>query len=88
VINRRFVVNNGSMQDVATTVGAYFAMWNADGATTRAQQIERAWAASGRYVDPARDFEGHDGLSEMVEAVEGTASGPRSSPVQRNRRAP
>ena len=56
-------------QDVRTTVDAYFAMWNAGDAAARAEQIKKAWVANGRYVDPARDFEGHDALSKMVEAA-------------------
>jgi hypothetical protein len=62
-------------KDATAIVDAYFAMWNEEDAAKRAQHIERAWADNGRYVDPARDAEGHAGLNEMVDAARGQFPG-------------
>src|SRR2546426_7319249 len=56
-------------QDLTATVDAYFAMWNEEDTTKRAQHIEEAWADNGRYVDPARDAEGHAALNDTVSAA-------------------
>src|SRR5215216_1520928 len=58
-----------TMSDVATTVDTYLAMWNETDGALRAEHIERAWTADGRYVDPALETEGHRALSDMVAAV-------------------
>jgi hypothetical protein len=57
------------MTDVTTTVDRYFAMWNEADAAERARDIEQAWAADGRYVDPLLEATGHAELSAMVEGV-------------------
>jgi hypothetical protein len=62
-------MTQAATRDLTATVDAYFAMWNEADVAKRAKQIEKAWAADGRYVDPARDAQGHDGLNEMVEAA-------------------
>jgi hypothetical protein len=57
------------MSDVTTTVDTYFAMWNENDPTKRAELIKAAWAADARYVDPLLEADGHDALSQMVEGV-------------------
>ena len=54
------------MDELATTVDAYLAMWNEPDAVRRSEHVRRAWAESGRYQDPVLESEGHAGLSEMV----------------------
>jgi hypothetical protein len=53
-------------KDATAVVDAYFAMWNEEDTTKRAQFIKDAWTESGRYMDPARDYAGHQALNEMV----------------------
>ena len=65
------------MSDVVTTVDTYLAMWNETDAVRRAEQIARAWAADGRYVDPMLEAEGHAALGEMVAAVQARFPGHR-----------
>ena len=65
------------MSDVVTTVDTYLAMWNETDAARRAEQIARAWAADGRYVDPMLEAEGHAALGEMVAAVQARFPGHR-----------
>jgi hypothetical protein len=62
-------MTQATTRDLTATVDAYFAMWNEADASARAKHIKEAWADSGRYIDPARDAEGHVALSEMVEAA-------------------
>jgi SnoaL-like domain len=62
-------------KDATAVVDAYFAMWNEADAAKRAQQIQKAWADSGHYLDPSRDAEGHTALSEMVEVARGQFPG-------------
>src|SRR5438128_10441339 len=57
------------MNDIATTVDAYLAMWNETDAARRAAHIERVWTSDGRYVDPMLEAEGRAALSEMVADV-------------------
>jgi hypothetical protein len=57
------------MTDVTTTIDHYFAMWNEADPDARAREIEEAWAAGGRYVDPLLEATGHAELSAMVEGV-------------------
>jgi SnoaL-like domain len=59
------------MNEIATTVDTYLAMWNETDPDRRAELIEQAWTANGRYVDPLLEAEGHTALSEMVAAVHG-----------------
>jgi len=57
------------MSDASATVDRYLAMWNEADPDRRAEHIRAAWAADGRYVDPALEAEGHDALSAMVASV-------------------
>ena len=57
------------MTDVTSTVDTYFDMWNETDPDKRAELIEQAWGADGRYVDPLLEADGHEGLSAMVESV-------------------
>jgi hypothetical protein len=57
------------MSDVTAVVDTYLEMWNEEDPGRRAEQIERAWASDGSYVDPLLEADGHAALSEMVTAV-------------------
>ena len=59
-------MTQATAQDVKTTVDAYFAMWNTEDVGERARVIAQAWADDGRYLDPARDYAGHDALNGMI----------------------
>ena len=65
------------MNDIATTVDAYLAMWNETDAARRAAHIERVWTSDGRYVDPMLEAEGRAALSEMVADVHAQFPGHR-----------
>ena len=65
------------MRDVTKTVDTYLAMWNEIDPTRRAEQIGRAWADDGRYVDPLLEARGHAGLSDMVAGVQSKFPGHR-----------
>jgi hypothetical protein len=65
------------MDDVATTVDAYMAMWNEPDSTRRSEHVQRAWSEAGRYQDPVLESEGHAGLSEMVANVHAQFPGHR-----------
>ena len=65
------------MSDPTTIVDTYLSMWNEEDPSTRAQLIERAWVADGRYVDPLLEAEGHTALSEMVAGVQAHYPGSR-----------
>ena len=54
---------------ISTTVDTYLAMWNEPDPAKRAELIERAWVADGRYVDPVQEAQGHAPLSAMVAAI-------------------
>jgi hypothetical protein len=75
-------------KDATAIVDAYFAMWNEEDTATRARHIEEAWTDSGRYVDPARDAQGHAALNEMVSEARPHFPGPHGPPYERHRRAP
>lgn len=55
--------------DVALLVDSYFAMWNEDDPSRRAELIATTWADEGAYTDPLLEAEGHEALSAMVETV-------------------
>jgi hypothetical protein len=57
------------MNDVATTVETYLAMWNEDDDARRAELISQAWASGGTYADPLLQAAGHAELSAMVDGV-------------------
>ena len=57
------------MSNITTTVDTYLAMWNETDAVRRGDDIERAWAGDGSYIDPQLEARGHAALSEMVAAV-------------------
>jgi len=57
------------MNDITTTVDTYLAMWNETDAARRGDDIERAWAGDGSYIDPQLEARGHAALSQMVAAV-------------------
>ena len=60
-------MTQAATRDLTATIDAYFAMWNEAEPAARAKYIKEAWADNGRYVDPARDAEGHAALNRMVE---------------------
>ncbi|CAN5518588.1 hypothetical protein BH10ACT1_BH10ACT1_06550 [soil metagenome] len=61
--------------DIDTVVEAYFAMLNETDPARRAEHIAVAWAPDGAYADPLQEAAGHQGLSEMVDAVQGQYPG-------------
>src|SRR5688500_16269598 len=63
--------------DITETVDTYLAMWNEEDPARRAELIEKAWAAEGRYTDPLQEAEGHAALSAMVEAIHAHYPGQR-----------
>ena len=65
------------MNDIATTVDTYFAMWNETDPAKRTELIQEAWTADARYVDPVLEAEGHAGLSDMVAGVHAQFPGQR-----------
>jgi hypothetical protein len=65
------------MNDVATTIEAYLAMWNETNAARRDDHIDRAWTDDGRYVDPVIESEGHAGLSKMITDLQAQFPGHR-----------
>lgn len=65
------------MNDTATTVDTYLAMWNEDDPARRAELIAAAWSPDCTYLDPKLEAAGHAGLSEMVDTVHGLLPGYR-----------
>lgn len=65
------------MSDVTTTVDAYLSAYGEPDAGRRAELIERAWAPDGRLIDPPLTGEGHQGISEMADAVQRQFAGHR-----------
>lgn len=57
------------MSNITTTVDTYLAMWNESDLARRGDDIGRAWAGDGSYIDPQLEACGHAALSEMVGAV-------------------
>jgi len=57
------------MSNITTTVDTYLAMWNETDLARRGDDIGRAWAGDGSYIDPQLEARGHAALSEMVGAV-------------------
>lgn len=51
------------------TVDRYFAIWNETDPVHRRKLITRAWAEDARYIDPAQNGAGHDGIDAMVAAL-------------------
>jgi len=47
-------------------VDHYIAAWNERDADRRRALVERTWTPDGSYVDPARQAEGLDAISEMI----------------------
>ena len=54
------------MQDIATTVDAYIAMWNETDAERRRAIVARAMAEDASYVDPLMTGDGQDGIAAMI----------------------
>lgn len=63
--------------DIDTVVEAYFAMLNEADATRRAELIATTWHPDGAYADPLQEAAGHQGLSDMVAAVQAQYPGRR-----------
>ena len=57
------------MTDTTATVDTYLAMWNEEDRGRRAELIEQAWVAEGRYGDPVQEADGYAALSAMVDAI-------------------
>ena len=47
-------------------VDHYIAAWNERDPARRRALVERAWTPEGTYVDPARQADGLDAISEMI----------------------
>jgi len=52
-------------------------MWNETDLARRGDDIGRAWAGDGSYIDPQLEARGHAALSEMVGAVQARFPGYR-----------
>ncbi len=60
---------NEQSSTTMTTVDDYLAAWNERDAQRRAELIERAWAPSGRLIDPPLTGEGYEGISAVAAAM-------------------
>lgn len=58
------------MSDLATTVDTYLAAYSEADETTRQELVEQAFVADGELVDPPLDGRGHQGVSDMMAAVQ------------------
>jgi len=65
------------MSDPTTTVDAYLSAYNEPDRDRRAELIDEAWAADGRLIDPPLTGEGHDGISDMADALQQRFAGHR-----------
>jgi hypothetical protein len=63
-------VKEDTMQDIATTIDAYFAIWNETDASRRRLLIERTWSDDSTYADPLLTGEGHAGIDAMMAATQ------------------
>ena len=57
------------MTDVNITIDTWFASLNELDSGKRAGLVKQAWTGDGRWVDPPFEGEGHEGISQMVDAV-------------------
>jgi hypothetical protein len=62
---------SNDMSDLETTVDTYLAAYGEPDATARLAQVEQAFTAEGRLVDPPLDGAGRQGISDMMAAVQG-----------------
>jgi hypothetical protein len=58
------------MQDIATTVERYIAMWNETDAGRRRALIAETVTQDAHYVDPLMTGEGIDGIDAMIAAAQ------------------
>lgn len=65
------------MSNPSTVVDAYLSAYNEPDRDRRAELIEEAWARDGRLIDPPLTGEGHDGISDMADALQEHFSGHR-----------
>lgn len=58
------------MSNVNQLVTQYIAAWNERAANRRRDIIASTWTEDGTYVDAARRGNGHQGIDQMIEAVQ------------------
>lgn len=56
-------------------VDAYLAAWNEPDPDRRAQLVERAWTADGRYRDPMLEADGRAAIAELAAGVQAAYPG-------------
>ena len=59
------------MSDLERTIDTYLAAYSEADETTRSALVEQAFAADGELIDPPIDGRGHQGVSDMMAAVQG-----------------
>ncbi|CAM3085419.1 nuclear transport factor 2 family protein [Streptomyces albus] len=50
-------------------VERYFAAWNAEDATSRAEAVAAAWTEDGGYTDPLAEVTGHEAVAAAITAA-------------------
>lgn len=58
------------MTDTATLITRYIESWNETDAAKRRALIRTTFTADASYVDPMMKSEGHDGIDQMLAAVQ------------------
>ena len=72
VIDRRPGTRNASsMTDHTQLATRYIAAWNETDPAARLDAVAALYTPDARYVDPVADVRGHDGISELIGAVQG-----------------
>jgi hypothetical protein len=57
------------MTNLEQLIDTYFAAWNEDDDGRRAELCRQVWTSDGRYVDPAAEGTGPEGIAQMIGAV-------------------
>lgn len=58
------------MSTIDTTITDYLAAWNEPDAEQRRALVARTWTADGDYLDPLAGAAGHDGITDLIGAVQ------------------
>ena len=58
------------MDKVAELVDRYIAAWNEADARRRRDLVAGTWTENGTYLDPHRQGDGHEHISQMIEGVQ------------------
>jgi hypothetical protein len=65
------------VSNISTTIDTLFEMWNEEDEDRRTKLASAVFADDGQLVDPPLEGQGHDGISEMVAAVQQQFPGAR-----------